>query len=244
LLVAASQAEGINIHSDVNITAIQKDGNVFKVMTEDGKVYAADAVVNGAGRQPDIADLDLDRAGIDFSGRGITVNARMQTSQPHVYAIGDCAATIQLARVADAEAMIAAGAVLGRHDREHWPALDYAAVPTVLFTYPQYGMVGATEEALKADGVPYKRSFGRQLAWPTYRRIGMTHAAFKLLTDEAGLFLGAHMLADNAAGIINTIRLAMVNRIPSHTLYRQSMVSPYPSRESDMLYMLKPLAGD
>ena len=241
LLVAASKAEGIDIHTDVNITAVEKDGNTFKVLTDNGTVYTADAVVNGAGRQADIADLDLDLAGIDFSRRGIEVNASMQTTQPHIYAIGDCAATTQLARVADSEAMVAAESIVGKQNGKSWPKLNYSAVPAVLFTYPQYGMVGANEEALKAEGIPFDKSFGKQLAWPTYRRIGMTSAAYKILTGEDGAFLGAHILSDNAAGIINAIRLAMLNQIPVKTLYRQSMLSPYPSHESDMLYMLKPL---
>lgn len=241
LLVAASKAEGIDLCTGVNIAAVERDESVYKVVTDNGTVYAADAVVNGAGRQADIADLDLDRAGIDFSRRGISVNSRMQTTQPHIYAVGDCAATIQLARVADGEAMVAVESIVGKPNGDSWPALDYSAVPAVLFTYPQYGMVGATEEALKAQGTPFKKSFGQKLAWPTYRRIGMTNAAYKILTGENGAFLGAHILSDNAAGVINTIRLAMLNRIPVETLYRQSMLSPYPSRESDMLYMLKPL---
>jgi glutathione reductase (NADPH) len=241
LLVAASKAEGIDIHTGVNITAVEKQGNAFKVLTDDGIAYDADAVVHGAGRQPDIADLDLDRAGVDFSRKGITVNRKMQTSRPHIYAIGDCAATIQLARVADEEAMVAAGSITGKQKADNGSAMDYSTVPTVLFTYPQYGMVGVTEEALKAEGTPYRKSFGKHLSWPTYRRIGMTQAAYKILAGEDGTLLGAHILSDNATGIVNTIRLAMLNQIPVKALYRQSMMSPYPSRESDMLYMLKPL---
>jgi glutathione reductase (NADPH) len=67
--------------------------------------------------------------------------------------------------------------------------------------------------------------------------------AYKILAGEDGQLVGAHILSDNAAGIVNTVRLAMLNRIPVETLYRQSMMSPYPSRESDMLYMLKSLLG-
>ncbi len=241
LLVEASKAEGIDIYTGVNITALEKQGNAFKVLTYDGIAYDADIVVNGAGRQADIEDLDLDRAGIDFSRRGIKVNTNMQTTQPHIYAVGDCAATIQLARVADEEAMVAAESIVGKQNSGNWPAMDYSAVPSVLFTYPQYGMVGATEEAIKAEGVSYRKSFGEHLTWPTYRRIGMTNAAYKILAGEDGTVLGAHILSDNATGIINTVRLAMLNQIPVETLYRQSMMSPYPSRESDMLYMLKPL---
>ncbi|MGB5987742.1 MAG: NAD(P)/FAD-dependent oxidoreductase [Desulfobacterales bacterium] len=241
LLVAASKAEGIDIYTGVNVTAVERQGNAFKVLTEDGRAYEADTVVNGAGRQADIEELDLQLAGIDFSRRGITVNTQMQTTQPHIYAVGDCAATIQLARVADEEAMVAAESILGRQNSGKRPAMDYSTVPSLLFTYPQCGMVGATEEDLTAEGVSYRRSFGQHLTWPTYRRIGMTHAAYKILAGEDGNLLGAHILSDNAAGIINTVRLAMLNKIPVETLYRQCMMSPYPSRESDMLYMLKPL---
>ena len=241
LLVAASKAEGIDICTGVNITAVKRQGNAFEVLTADGLAYDADIVVNAAGRHADIEDLGLDLAGIDFSRRGITVNTKMQTTRPHIYAVGDCAATIQLARVADAEAMVAAESIVGKKNSGSWPAMDYSAVPSVLFTYPQYGMVGATEETLKAEGISYRKSFGQHLTWPTYRRIGMTSAAYKILAGEDGTLLGAHILSDNATGIINTVRIAMLNQIPVETLYRQSMMSPYPSRESDMLYMLKPL---
>ena len=132
LLVAASKAEGIDICTGVNITAVKRQGNAFEVLTADGIAYDADMVVNGAGRQADIEDLGLDRAGIDFSRRGITVNTKMQTTRPHIYAVGDCAATIQLARVADAEAMVAAESIVGKKNSS-WPAMDYSAVPVSSF---------------------------------------------------------------------------------------------------------------
>jgi glutathione reductase (NADPH) len=101
-------------------------------------------------------------------------------------------------------------------------------------------MVGYTEDTLKKEGIPFSRSFDSHLAWPTYRRVGLQHAAYKILVGDDRQIIGAHILADNAAGIINTIRLAMLNRIPVDTLYYQSIMSPYPTRESDLLYMLKP----
>jgi glutathione reductase (NADPH) len=241
LLVAATEAEKIAVHTGVKIHAIEQDAGSFKVNTRDGISYMADVVVNGAGRVADIEDLDLGRAGIDHLPGGIKVNSRMQTTQPHIYAIGDCAATIQLARVADYEAMVAANSILGATDDRVWPEMDYSAVPAILFTYPQYAMVGYTEDALKRESIPYVKSVGQNLAWPTYRRIGMSHAGYKILAGTNGEFLGAHILSDNASGIINTIRLAMLNRISVKALYRQSIMTPYPSRESDMLYMLKPL---
>ena len=166
----------------------------------------------------------------------------MATTNPRVYAAGDCADTIQLARVADAEAMAAAENIISTLDGGAPEAeMDYAAVPAVLFTYPQYGMVGATEAALKEKGVAYRKASGDRLGWPTYKRVGMSHAAYKLLADGDGKILGAHILSDNATGLINVFALAMVNGISASTLHRQSIMTPYPSRESDIIYMLKRL---
>ena len=243
LLSKASSDEGIAIHCDVAITAIESSLGGFSVHTRDGRRFEADLAVHGAGRVPAIQDLDLDRAGIDYSPKGIKVDRRMQTSNPHVYAVGDCAATVQLARVADAEATVAADRIVAlRNGGVSKAAMDYTAVPAVLFTYPQLGAVGKTEQALKEEGVSHKKSAGNRLGWPTYRRVGMRSAAFKILADSEGQVLGAHILSDNATGIVNTFALAMKNRIPVDKLCEQSVMSPYPSRESDILYMLKSLS--
>jgi glutathione reductase (NADPH) len=242
LLTDASTAEGIDVHCDVTITGIQKKAGGFVVSTKDGRQFAADLVVHGAGRVPDIESLDLERAGIDHSRKGITVDSRMQTTNPHVFAVGDCAATIQLARVADVEAQVAADSIAARHNgKDPKAAMDYTAVPAVLFTYPQYGMVGKTEQALKEEGLAYEKSAASRLSWPTYRRLGLRSAAYKVLADSQGQVLGAHILSDNATGLVNTFALAMKNHISVSDLYHQSVMSPYPSRESDIIYMLKPL---
>jgi glutathione reductase (NADPH) len=242
LLAEASAPEGIDIHCEVTITAIEKVGGGYSVTTEGGRRFDAELVVHGAGRSADIEDLNLKAAGVESTDRGVAVNEKMVTTNAHVYAVGDCAASIQLARVADAEAQVAAAGIVSRHkgDRND-AAMDYTAVPSVLFTYPQYGMVGATEAALKEKGVAYRKSFAKNLTWPTYRRVGMTSAAYKLLAGEDGQLLGAHVLSDNATGLIAICSLAMRNRIAVDDFYRQSVMTPYPSRESDIIYMLKPL---
>ena len=242
LLVDASTKEQIDVQCDVDIIAIEKSGNDFIVTTKDGRRFEADLVVHGAGRSPDIDDLDLDQAGVEHTQGGITVDDKMASTNPNVYAVGDCAATIQLARVADMEAQVAAADILHRMGKNRSElSMDYTAVPAVLFTYPQYGMVGATEEKLEKEGVTFRKSFAKELTWPTYKRIGMKSAAYKMLVGEDGMLLGAHVLSDNTTGLINTFTLTMVNRISVKELYHQSTLSPYPSRESDIIYMLKPL---
>ncbi|AOY58263.1 dihydrolipoyl dehydrogenase family protein [Desulfococcus multivorans] len=242
LLSAASAEAGIDIHTNVGILGIEKTDRAFRITTEGGRRFEADLVVHGAGRAPNIDALELDSAGIEATKRGITVNEKMATSNPYVYAVGDCADTLQLARVADAEAETAANNIVSLSNGDNPGAvMDYSAVPTVLFTYPQYGMVGATEDALKKEGASYEKSCEDHLDWPTYTRVGIAHAAYKVLAGEDGKILGAHILSDNAAGLINAFSLAMHNGLSAETLYRQSIMTPYPSRESDIIYMLRPL---
>ncbi|MEJ2639126.1 MAG: NAD(P)/FAD-dependent oxidoreductase [Desulfosarcinaceae bacterium] len=239
LLAEASAADGIEVQCNAEVSAIETVDSAYRVHTRDGRQFEADLVVNGAGRAAAIDDLGLERAQVDHSPEGIAVDAEMATTRPHIFAAGDCAATVQLARVADAEAKVAATnirhTIQGRQERA---TISYSAVPTVLFTYPQYGMVGATESALKQDNVAYRKQFEKALAWPTYRRVGLETAAYKLLVGDDGQLLGAHMLSDHASGLIQTFTLAMANRIPVTELYRQSVLTPYPSRESDLLYIL------
>lgn len=241
LLCAASAEAGITIRSGVRVEAVEKAGPEFTVHLASKEIITADMVVHGAGRAPRIEGLNLEAAGIKSSRRGIEVDAFMRTTNPRVFAVGDCAATIQLARVADAEAHTAATAISNELNATgSSPPIEYNATPFLLFTYPQYGMVGRTEADLKTTGIQYYKSHDRNLGFPTYRRVGMKHAAYKILVDKDNCFLGAHILSDNASGILNTIHLAMENDIPADVLYRQHVMSPYPSRESDLLYMLTP----
>ena len=241
LLVEASKDAGMDIRTGVKITSISRGEQGYTVSTENQGSFQADLVVHGAGRVADLSGLDLEKAGVDYDRRGIKVNATMRTSNPKVFAIGDCAATIQLARVADKEGLVAATAIEADNTQGKAVSMDYKTVPFLLFTYPQYGMVGKTEDTLKKEGIRYYKSFGKHLGWPTYKRVGMRHAAYKVLIGEDSKILGAHFLSDNASGLVNLFRLAMVYGMTAEELHEQSLVSPYPSRESDAVYMLKPL---
>ena len=243
LLVAATRDEGIAVDTGDGVVAVRPSGDGFVVVTQAGRKIETDGVVHGAGRLADVDGMDLDRAGIEKTRRGVVVDGQMRTSNPRVFAVGDCADTVQLARVADFEAAVAARCILAEMDRGEADRMDYAFVPSVLFTYPQYAMVGATEEALKKTGVDYRKSFGKNLSWPTYRRVGMKTAAYKILADANGRLLGAHFISDNASGLANTVRLAMIAGIDAKALRRHSVMAPYPSRESDLLYMLAPLVS-
>jgi glutathione reductase (NADPH) len=240
-LVQASTADAITIRCEVDITAVEKSGDEFIIHFKNDAPLSADLVINGAGRAPAIDDLNLEAAGVSHSRKGIDVDQALRSSVETIFAVGDCADSIQLARIADREGFIAARNILAARGEGEEEKISYAEVPTVLFTYPQLAMIGKTEEQLIEEKVRYWKSMETELSWPTYRRVGLRRAAFKILVDERDLLLGAHILSDNATGIINTFRLAMLHRIDIRQLRQDAVMSPYPSRESDMIYMLDPL---
>lgn len=240
-LLDATREAGVEVRARVRIEAIAKTSGEFHIRLLGGETIEAEQVVHGAGRRADLDGLGLDTGGIEYRRAGILVDAGMRTSNPQVFAVGDCAATMQLARVADCEGHIAARNILADFGKGKPEAIDYTTVPAILFTIPQLAMVGKTEFSLAEDGLRYRRSFGRNLRWPTYRRVGLEHAAYKVLSGEDGRILGAHFLSDSASGLVNTVCLAMRNGLTVDLLYDQSILSPYPTRESDLPYMLKPL---
>ncbi len=240
-LVKASEEEGMAIRTGAAVAAIERRGPGFVLHFDSGEPLEIDLAVNGAGRVADIESLNLSAAGVDFSKKGIQVDRLMRTTNPKVYAVGDCVESPQLARLADLEAKTAARAIIAADGGREASGIDYGAVPAILFTYPQLGMVGSTEDQLKEEKIDYRKSFATGLDWPTFRRIGMKHAAYKILADGDGRILGAHFLADNTSGVISIFKQAMVNGITVPDLYEQCILTPYPSRESDVVYMLRPL---
>lgn len=239
-LTEASVHDGIQVHSGVSVSSIEKTTDGVYVHLESGEKFEADLAVHGAGRIAATEGLGLDNAGIKTSNRGITVNPEMRTSVSNIFAIGDCADTIQLARVADKEAAVAVKNILAEKEGTPTETIDYGAVPSVLFTYPQLAMVGKTEAQLQQEGIRYWKSSESGVGWPTYKRVGLQHAGYKILVDANNKILGAHILSDNATGLINIFRQAILDDTDVEKLYRESVMTPYPSRESDLLYMLTP----
>ncbi|CAN5508999.1 hypothetical protein BH18THE2_BH18THE2_27290 [soil metagenome] len=195
-------------------------------------------VVHGAGRVPDIEDLQLDVAGVEAADRkkGIKVNEYLQsTSNPSVYAVGDAAASggMPLTPVATYEGEIVATNLLEGNHVTH----NYMGIPSVVFTIPPLASVGLHEEAAKSKGLKFKTNYGDTSKWYSSKRIGESHAGFKILVEEStNRILGAHLLGQNSEEVINIFALAIRLGIGSKDL--KSMMFSYPTNSSDIRYML------
>ncbi|MFO7653649.1 MAG: NAD(P)/FAD-dependent oxidoreductase [Candidatus Krumholzibacteriia bacterium] len=237
-LATASHEAGIELHLRRKVCEIRREGEDLIVCADDEsgrREFAADLVVHGAGRVAEIEDLDLDAAGVEHSPRGIAVNDFMQsTSNPAVYAVGDAAAAPpMLAPVADHEAITAARNIVhGNRER-----MSHDDIPSVAFTFPALAAVGMTAAEATEQGDRIRVLQGETANWPSARRIGEIHGAYKVFQDsESGRVLGAHLLMHDAGELINLFALAIRHGLTGRQLKEISWA--YPTTISNVKYMV------
>jgi len=183
---------------------------------------------------PELSVLDGDKGEVAYSHKGIAVTKTMQsTTNPHVYAVGDIAATpYKLSSVADLEGRVAAANIRGETR-----AMGYDLVPTAIFTLPPLASVGLSEEKAKAQGLQYRIHEGETSHWPSSRRIGESHGYYRLIIDEeTDRILGAHLLRHNSPEAVNMLALAMKAGWRASDLAQEPWA--YPTYTSDLHYMM------
>jgi glutathione reductase (NADPH) len=197
----------------------------------------ADMVVHGAGRVPELDDLDLGTAGVQSEKiRGVKVNEYLQSvSNPAVYAAGDAAASggLPLTPVAAYEGeIVAANLIGGNHVKP-----NYEGIPSVVFTIPPLASVGLQEEAATRKGLHFRINKADTAAWYSSRRIGEKYSGFKVLIEEdTDRILGAHLFGPHAEEVINIFAIAIRLGLKAADL-KQTILS-YPTNSSDISYML------
>ena len=161
----------------------------------------ADYVLMAVGRRANTESLNLDDIGIAYNKRGIEVGENMQTSLPHIYAIGDINGRQMLAHAATFQGVRALNHILGEND-----SLDLNIIPAAVFTQPEAATVGLTEEDCKAQNIPYRchKSFFRANGKAVC--LNETDGFCKLLSHkENGKILGGHLFGPHAADLIQEI---------------------------------------
>jgi glutathione reductase (NADPH) len=200
--------EMINNTQDVSI-AKTDTGVAVTVNTKDGKsTILADAVSLAAlGRKPNTANLGLENIEIETHNGAIQVNAHSQTSVENIYSVGDCTDRIQLTPVAINEGRAFADTMYGNKPR----TMNYADIPTAVFTTPEAGTVGLTEEEARemyGDKIHIYRSTFRPMYYVLPNKQEKT--LMKLVVDSTtDRVLGAHMVGDHAAEIIQGVAIAV-----------------------------------
>jgi glutathione reductase (NADPH) len=238
LLSERTRAAGIDLRLGTGVEAIEKKGAAFVVRTssESGAVsFDADMVVHSAGRVPDLADLDLEKAGVEHGKRGVVVNDYMQSvSNPAVYAAGDAAASgLPLTPVAGFQARVAAENLIGGNRRK----IEYPPVPSVVFSLPPLAAVGMSESEARKSGLDFETRHAKTSGWYSSRRVGEEFSGYKVLVEKgSGRILGAHLFGPGAEELINLFAMAMRGGLTSEDV--KGSIFAYPTLGSTMAYMV------
>jgi glutathione reductase (NADPH) len=238
-LVERTRELGIDVHLGTEAIGIEKSSAqliVRALASGETSTFQTEMVVHAAGRVPDINDLNLDAAGIEWEKRGVRVSEFLQSvSDPAVYAAGDAAASggPPLASAASYEGQIVAANLLkGNHQRS-----NFLGIPSVVFTIPSLATVGLSERGAREQNLKFTVKKEMTSTWYSSRRIGETHSGYKVLVEEGtDRILGAHILGSEAGEVINLFALAIRSGMRATDL--KHMLFAYPTSGSNMARML------
>ena len=205
-LAEALAAQGVRMHCNTSPTRVERDGEAYRVHLGNGAAIQADLVFWAVGRTPNVRALGLEAAGVALAKDGaVVVDAEQQTSQAHIYAIGDVTNRMNLTPVAIAEGHMLADRLFSPQRRK-W---DFSNVATAVFSHPPLATVGLTEEeAAKRFPVDVYTARFRPLRHTLTGRD--TQTVMKLLVEQSSQrVVGAHMLGDDSAEMMQGIAVAM-----------------------------------
>ena len=234
LLVESTAELGVDLRTEAKVMKVEKSGREFAVTVETPAglaVVTCDLVVHATGRVPNIDDLNLTAAGVEFGPRGIKVSASMRTTNPAIFAVGDCADSgPNLTPVSANEGRIAAKNLLAGKDARE---VSYPPIPSVVFTLPPVATVGLSEAAAAEKGLKFDTHFDKTGGWYSSMRVGAKRTAYKVLVEQgSGHILGAHLIGPGAEEQINLFAMAMGAGLTANQI--KAMIFAYPSYASDI----------
>ncbi len=212
LLEECFKKEGIAVYNRRAITSIAKneEGNVV-LTTREGETLEAERLLLAAGRTPVIDQLDLEKAGVQYTPKGIPVNANLQTNVPHVFAVGDCNGNYLFSHAAMHQGMIALMNIM-----RPWPfKKDFKkyVVPWTVFTEPQVSSVGMREADLIAAGIKYEVIEAKYADYGAAIAEHVTTGSVRVLASKYGKIYGASVIGEGSAEMINEWALAIQKKI-------------------------------
>lgn len=202
------EGRGVKIMTEAKVQSVEAAAVGAKVQVEvGGKVQAfeAEKVLVAVGRRTDTEGLNLDAVGIANDRGRITVNDKMETNVPNVYAIGDCLGKVMLAHVASAQGEVAAENALGED-----AVYNGATNPSCVYIDPEFAGVGLTEEKAKELGIAYTvGKFPLMANGKSLIMNGGVGSMKFILGKEYKEVLGVHILGPRATDLIGECALAI-----------------------------------
>lgn len=213
ILQQTLEHEGVNFELGASIKKVEKNGDEIRITlnSKDGeKEILGSHLLMATGRKPNIESLDLEKAGISYSPKGISVNDSCRTNQRHVYAIGDVTGRYQLTHMSEHMAKVAVTRALMKVPMK----MDYKHVSSVVYTSPEVAQLGASMAELKAKETSFE-----VYRFP-YSKIdravteGETTGLIKVFASKlTGKIYGATIVGAHAGELISEYAVGMRNGV-------------------------------
>ena len=218
--------QGLDIRLGTRVTATEKTADGVKVHFKDkdgDHEITVDKLLVSVGRRPNTDNVAAPESGLLFDERGyIHVGDTCETNIPGVYAIGDVVRGPMLAHKGSEEGIMVAENIAGQHGH-----LNYDAIPWVIYTNPEIAWVGKTEQALKAEGIPYKIGSFPFAANGRAKAMEAATGMIKILAHaESDTLLGCHIIGPFASELVQEAVLAMEFHASSEDLARTIHAHP------------------
>lgn len=221
---------GVKIRTGTKVESIVDSGaggRVTVTVSKDGQTeeIKADKVLQAIGFAPNVDGYGLEAAGVALTERrAIGVGEYLQTSVPHIYAIGDVTGLLQLAHVAEAQGVVAAETIGGA---ETMSLGDYRMMPRATFCQPQVASFGLTEEQAKAEGYDVKVVKFPFTANGKAHGVGDPSGFVKLIADARyGELIGGHLIGHDVSELLPELTLAQKWDLTANELARNVHTHP------------------
>jgi len=219
--------EGVTVYLNAAVMGVRDLGHTREVLYEDGDGFhhalEAEAILVALGRSVNVEGLGLLNAGVDYSPRGIEVDARLRTSQKHIYAAGDVTGKYQFTHAAGYEGgIVVANAVLRLPSRT-----DYTWFPHATYCDPELASIGMNERAAERAGVEYKVLTEEFSANDRSLAEGCDTGLLKMLVDRREKVLGVQILGPHAGELISEWVAVLNGKVKLSTL--AASIHPYPT---------------
>ncbi len=215
----------IKVLTDTRMKEVRDKGGLLEVDVEiksGAQTLQGEKLLVAVSRRPNVENLGLEEAGVQYSRRGVPVDENLRTNVPHIYAIGDVVGGIMLAHWASHMGVAAAENALGGHVR-----VSEEAIPSCVFTMPEVASVGLSEEEARAKGYDVVTGEFPFLANGKALAQGETEGSVKVVAEaKHGQVLGLHIIGPHASDLIAPGGLALALEATLDELKETMMAHP------------------
>ena len=231
--------QGVKVFTNAIVQSVERSGEDIAVnftCKDKNETVAGEAVLCAIGRRPYCDGLFAEGLTVEMNRRSIAVNERYETSIPHIYAIGDVSAKIQLAHVATAEGIACVDMLCGKENHT-----SMSVVPSCIYCRPEIAVVGMTEAEAKEAGIAVK--VGKHVMFDNAKTLiadpGRCFMKF-VANAETRELLGAQLMCEHSSDMIGGVSQALANRMTVEQF--KLAMRPHPSFEETMTAALEELS--